>query len=243
MIPPMRPPGSSAGHQLVLKLLRLWSNTIVEDRSKQGGNQLTRSKGLIMSKRTAAAGLAAVLTVAGLGATVAWAAADEEDPGQTVGAFRYEIAEDATRFVFDDTPVFDDGLPSYGNPFVTQGYIYELGTLADGGGVNPDGSPTHPDAVIGTWICEGFLIGDGARTESGPWVVSTQVFDFGAFDGTDVIVSHGIETPEIGQAVERAIIGGTGEHVGADGAQIQVLESFNDSEGVNLTITLRSEED
>ncbi|MEM8926429.1 MAG: hypothetical protein AAF962_27650 [Actinomycetota bacterium] len=196
-----------------------------------------------MSKRTVAGGLAAALTLAGLGATGAWAAIGDENADQADETLRYEIAEDATRFAFDDAPVFDDGLPAYGNPFVTQGYIYEPGTLADGGGVNPDGSPTHPDAVVGTWICEGFLIGEGARTESGPWVVSTQVFDFGAFDGADVIISHGIETPELGVDVERAIIGGTGEHVGADGTQIQVLESFNDSEGVNLTITLRPEED
>ncbi len=195
-----------------------------------------------MSKRTAAVGIAAALTIAGIGATAALAASDDE-AGGNADTLQYEIAEDATRFVFDDAPVFDDGLPSYGNPFVTQGYIYEPGTLAAGGGVNPDGGPTHPDAVIGTWICEGFLIGDGARTEAGPWVVSTQVFDFGAFDGADVIISHGIETPEIGEAVERAIIGGTGSHVGADGTQIQVLESFNDSEGVNLTVTLRPEED
>ncbi len=200
-----------------------------------------------MSKRTAALGVAA-LTLAGLGATAAWATTDGDRPdsGRSTDEteiVQFEIAEDATRFVFDDTPVFDDGLPSYGNPFVTQGYIYEPGTLASGGGVNPDGSPTHPDAVIGTWLCEGFLIGDGARTEAGPWVVSTQVYDFGAFDGADVVISHGIETPEIGEAVERAIIGGTGSHVGADGTQIQVLESFNDSEGVNLTITLQPEED
>jgi hypothetical protein len=55
---------------------------------------------------------------------------------------RFDVAEDHTRFVFAPTPVHDDGLPAYGNPFVTQGYIYEAGTL-DGGveGVNPDGSP------------------------------------------------------------------------------------------------------
>ena len=102
-------------------------------------------------------------------------------------------------------------------PFVTQGYIYEAGTLADGGGVNPDGSPTHPEAVIGTWICEGVLIGDGAYTTTGPWVVSTQVFDFGEFDGLATVVSHGIEVPDIGKEVQRAMIGGTGEHVGAVG--------------------------
>jgi hypothetical protein len=188
-----------------------------------------------------AAGIAAAAAVAGIGATVALAASDDEASADAQ-PLMFEVAEDANRFVFDDAPVFDDGMPSYGNPFVTQGYIYEAGTLADGGGVNPDGTPTHPDAVIGTWICEGFMIGDGARTESGPWVISTQVFDFGAFDGADVVISHGVETPVVGELVERAIIGGTGTHVGADGTQIQVLQSFNASEGVNLAVTLEPEE-
>ncbi|HZA22612.1 MAG TPA: hypothetical protein VFA32_08420, partial [Dehalococcoidia bacterium] len=38
---------------------------------------------------------------------------------------KFDVAEDATRFVFDEAPVFDDGLPAYGNAFVTSGYLYE----------------------------------------------------------------------------------------------------------------------
>lgn len=194
-----------------------------------------------MTTRTLAIGavVAATIGAAGLGAT--YVAADDGDVNPS-SVFEFEVAEDATRFAFDDAPVFDDGLPAYGNPFVTQGYIYEAGTLAEGGGVNPDGSPTHPDAVIGTWTCEGFMIGDGAHTATGPWVISTQVFDFGEFDGEDIVISHGVETPEIGQEVQRAIIGGTGEHTGAVGTQIQVLEDFNASEGVNLSISLEPAE-
>jgi len=183
------------------------------------------------------------LTIVGVGAGVAWASSNSASTanapsGNDIEPFTFEIAENATRFAFDDAPVFDDGMPAYGNPFVTQGYIYEQATLADGGGVNPDGSPTHPEAVIGTWICEGVLIGDGARTVSGPWVVSTQVFDFDAFDGFDAVVTHGVETPVVGEPVERAVIGGTGSHAGAAGKQIQALEGFNGSGGVNLTVTL-----
>ena len=194
-----------------------------------------------MSKQAITAFIAAVLIIGGLGAGVAWAASDDESSSEQVEPVTVEIAENATRFAFDEAPVFDDGMPAYGNPFVTQGYIYESGTLAAGGGVNPDGSPTHPEAVIGTWICEGVLIGDGARTESGPWVVSTQVFDFDAFDGFDSVITHGVETPVAGEPVERAVIGGTGSHAGAEGRQIQVLEGFNDSGGVNLTVTLAPE--
>ena len=194
-----------------------------------------------MSTRTIAIGSIAVAALGIIGIGVAYADSDDRYAEQPE-AFGFEVAEDATRFAFDDAPIFDDGLPAYGNPFVTQGYIYESGTLADGGGVNPDGSPTHPDAVIGTWICEGVLIGDGAHTEAGPWVVSTQVFDFGEFDGDDIVITHGVETPEIGEDVQRAIIGGTGEHVGAVGEQTQVLEAFNDSQGVNLSITFQPAE-
>ena len=50
----------------------------------------------------------------------------------------FDVAEDITRFVFAAAPVFDDGLPAYGNAFVTQGYIYPAGTLSNGAeGVNP----------------------------------------------------------------------------------------------------------
>lgn len=195
---------------------------------------------MIPQKLVIGAIAAATLGAGGLGAT--YVATDEGSTDEAREVFEFEVAEDATLFAFDDAPVFDDGLPAYGNPFVTQGYIYEAGTLADGGGVNPDGSPTHPDAVIGTWTCEGFMIGDGAHTEAGPWVISTQVFDFGDFDGEDIVISHGIETPEIGQDVQRAIIGGTGEHVGAAGIQTQTLEAFNASEGVNLSISLQPAE-
>lgn len=193
-----------------------------------------------MSTRKIFAGTAAMVGVCavGIGAAAAW---PEDSP--SAEPFSFEIAEDANRFAFDEAPVFDDGMPAYGNPFVTQGYIYEAGTLLDGGGVNPDGSPTHPEAVIGTWICEGVMIGDGAHTEAGPWVVSNQIFDFGDFDGADVVLSSGLESPELGEPIERAIIGGTGEHAGAAGVQVQALEAFNESGGVNLSVTLQPEAD
>ena len=72
---------------------------------------------------------------------------------------RFDVAEDHTRFVFSPAPVHEDGLPAYGNPFLTQGYIYEAGTL-DGGveGVNPDGSPAFPDRIIGSWTCDGWYV-------------------------------------------------------------------------------------
>ncbi len=165
-----------------------------------------------------------------------------DDAGAEEPPLVVEVSEDMSRFVFDDAPVFDDGLPAYGNSFVTQGYIYPEGTLAEGGGVNPDGSPTHPDEVLGTWTCEGFFIGDGARTESGAWVVTSQVFDFGALDGDDTIVTQGVELSDLGVEVDRAVVGGTGEHAGAAGVQTQVLEGFNAADGVNLTVSFEPAE-
>jgi hypothetical protein len=196
-----------------------------------------------MNIRKLAVAAVAVAAVAAVGIGAAFAASDDNENSDASQPFAFEVAENGTRFAFDEAPVFDDGMPGYGNPFVTEGYIYEAGTLADGGGVNPDGSPTHPDAVIGTWICEGTLIGDGARTETGPWVVSTQVFDFDDFDGDDAVITNGVEISDIGEEVQRAIVGGTGEHVGAVGVQHQVLEAFNDSAGVNLSISFEPTED
>ncbi len=68
----------------------------------------------------------------------------------------FEVAEDHTRFAFAPAPVFDDGMPAHGNPFVTQGYIYPAGTLSEGvSGTLEDGSPAFPDKVLGTWTCDG----------------------------------------------------------------------------------------
>ncbi|MEO4041848.1 hypothetical protein AAFN47_09615 [Hoeflea sp. CAU 1731] len=50
--------------------------------------------------------------------------------GEPLAAF--DVAEDMSRFVFSAAPVFDDGMPAYGNAFITQGYLYPTGTL-DGG--------------------------------------------------------------------------------------------------------------
>ena len=65
----------------------------------------------------------------------------------------FDVAEDISRFVFAEAPVFDDGMPAYGNPFITQGYVYPAGTL-DGGveGTLADGSAAFPDKVIGIGV-------------------------------------------------------------------------------------------
>ena len=55
---------------------------------------------------------------------------------------RFDVAEDMSRFVFDEVPVYDeDSYPAHGNSFVTIGYIYPEGTLDGTNGVLADGSP------------------------------------------------------------------------------------------------------
>ena len=147
-----------------------------------------------------------------------------------------DVAEDGTRFVFDEAPVLENGFPAYGNGFVTQGYIYPAGTLGESDGVLADGSPEYPDLVIGTWTCWGYFIGDGADTDDGPWVITTQVFDFEPDQpGTDTLVTVGMETPAGLGPIDRAVTGGTGDFRLARGQMTQVTLGHNASEGVNAT--------
>lgn len=157
------------------------------------------------------------------------------------GVLRFDVAENATRFVFDPDLLHDDGLPAYGAWFVTQGYIYPADTLDETNGVNPDGSPEFPDQVLGQWLCRGVFIGDGARTTSGSWVVTTQTYNFGDVDGQATLVSDGHELADVGVAIDRAVIGGTGPFAGAGGTATQSLLGFNVVEGVNLEFELALE--
>lgn len=150
----------------------------------------------------------------------------------------FDVAEDLTRFVFAAEPVFDDGMPAFGNAFVTQGYIYEDGTLDDGAeGTLADGSPAFPDKVIGRWTCDGFFVGDGARTQTGAWVISRQVFEF---DSGEILINQGAELADVDMAAHRAITGGTGAyaHVGAE--MFQTLLGMTDGFGVRLSIDIPS---
>ena len=144
----------------------------------------------------------------------------------------FDVAEDLSRFSFASAPAHEDGMPAYGNAFVTQGYIYPAGTLDnDVEGTHPDGSPVWPDLVLGTWTCDGYFVGDGAYTSSGSIVISRQVFQFN--DGS-VIVTHGPELVDANVANNRPITGATGTYRGVADVMEQTLLGMSEGFGVRL---------
>jgi hypothetical protein len=189
----------------------------------------------------AAFGLVAVAAIATGGASLS---AADDGGGRRHRTVEVDIAENGTRFVIDEAPVFDDGFPAYGNAFVTQGYIYPAGTLSASNGVNPDGSPEFPDKVIGEWSCRGYFIADGAHTTEGSWVFTTQLFAFGddPDTGAETVVVTGYEGAAVGEIVTGAITGGTGAYATARGEADQELLGMNNPElitmGINKTVTL-----
>lgn len=188
---------------------------------------------------------AAVIGTGAVAVTAASGSATEPPATEPeVHVMTVDIAENGTRFVIDEAPVFpEDGMPAYGNSFLTAGYIYPEGTLDGTNGVNPDGSPEFPDQVIGEWLCRGYFIGDGAHTTEGSWVYTTQLFSFGADaeSGAETVVVTGYEGAEVGVTVTGAVTGGTGEYVTAHGEAEQELLGFNNPDlptvGIDKRVT------
>ncbi len=158
--------------------------------------------------------------------------------GHSSKTLSFDIAENGSRFSFDSEPVDENGLPAYGGEFITQGYLYPHGFLDNNEGVNEDGSPAYPDDVLGRWVCRGWHIGEGASTVTGPWVVTTQIFDLNETYGMQTIITEGYELSDIGEPIERAITGGTGKFGRAKGTSTQKLLGFNPSYGVNVRVVL-----
>lgn len=172
-----------------------------------------------------------------------------EGKGKKHRTLRFEVSELSPRFVFDETPLDAGGKPAYGNEFVTEGVIYEPGTLQSGDdGVNTErdasgkvisATPKYPDKVIGRWTCRGWHVGEGAATKTGPWVVTHQLYDFAATPGEASFTTDGLELVDINVAIKRTITGGTGPYKSIRGEAVQAMIGFNSSEGVNLRVEIK----
>jgi hypothetical protein len=179
-------------------------------------------------------GLIALLAVIASGAIAATSVFGRAAAEANTEVIEFEVAENTTKFVFDEAPVHEDGLPAYGNSFIIQGYTYPEGTLNGSNGALDDGSPEFPDEVIGEWICRGWFIGDGAHTTTGPVVITTQTYQFDEEYGNATLVSDGYELADVNEQVKRAITGGTGPYALARGEVTQELLGLTEQMRVNL---------
>ncbi len=166
--------------------------------------------------------------------------------GDSSSTLNYDVSENMYRFSFSDAPVFEDGLPAYGNTFITQGYVYPDGFLDEHTGTKADGSPAFPDEVLGIWTCRGYFVGDGAHTESGAMVITTQHWDLYEKPGYKpgkksdfVLTNEGYESAEVDVPWHRPITGGTDEYAGAKGEAIQRFLGLNPSEGFDLRVEFK----
>jgi hypothetical protein len=181
--------------------------------------------------------------------TVAFADNNGEGKGKKHRVLKFEVSELSTRFVFDETPLDTNNKPAYGNEFVTEGVIYELGTLLSGEdgvittrdaqGKVTSATPKYPSKVIGRWTCRGWHVGEGAATQTGPWVVTHQLYDFTDTPGAESFTTDGLELVDIGVAIQRAITGGTGPYRGMRGEAVQTMIGINTSDGVNLRFEIK----
>lgn len=168
----------------------------------------------------------------------------------------FDVVELGTKFAFDETPVDDNGLPGYGNPFITQGVIYPPGIIevdADGNtnGVivetDADGNriarPEFPDLVLGLWICRGTVFAEaGFNIESGPTVYSNQLYDFNTLSGGVGKISletSGLELIDLNKRIARAVTGGTGPFQRSRGEVKQTFVGVNASDGFTLRFETR----
>lgn len=148
----------------------------------------------------------------------------------------FDVAENHKKIFMAEAPLHENGMPAHGNAFISQGYIYPAGTLeADTKGVLEDGSPAYPNKVLGTWTCDGYLVGDGGNAKTGVWIISRQVFDFK--DG-DKIITQGTEIVDTGVENLRPITGASGDYREFHGDMAQTLLGFSEQMTVNVSFRL-----
>ncbi len=138
-----------------------------------------------------------------------------------------DVACNANSFVVQG-PTTEVG-PAHGASFVVEGVIYPSGTFATQGaasGLLADGRAEFPELVIGTWTCRGWFVGDGMATTTGPFVVTTQIYDLDdAALGTGTLVSDGEELIDLDVPFTRAIIGATGDFARRNRSPLEVVQT------------------
>ena len=192
------------------------------------------------------------LSALGVGALGLATSCDSDSSASASDTLAIEVACDANTIRFEgpqgpnpNNPADLGPHPYYGASFVVQGIIYPSGTITGNNvnsGLNADGSPEFPDEVIGGWICRGWFIGDsndpsrgGIFTPTGPFVVTTQIYDIGTNPGSEMLVSDGVELIDLNTPFSRAVTGGTGTRNGAKGAVTQTAIGVNQTTLFNFT--------
>ena len=75
------------------------------------------------------------------------------------------------------------------------------------------------------------------KPKTGPWVITTQTFDFGDVPGQEMVVTDGFELVDFNVPIARAIIGRTGRFTNARGESTQTLFDISgDPPGVKLRV-------
>jgi hypothetical protein len=182
-----------------------------------------------------------------LASTAAAAQATESN-----ATFSVDVVADCNRFISEGIGHPHPG-PVFGDYFMQEGLIYEGGTLAancdggDGCGLNEDGTPEFPQAVIGKWTCYGSFVGKGGATTEGVWLYSTQVYEFDVEQiepnvfapGKHALISHGPERNDLDVPWNRAITGGYGKFKRSVGQIQQTKIGFNQTDCENFTVDFK----
>jgi hypothetical protein len=179
------------------------------------------------SRRSAIAMLLGLTVLAG-GAIAADAQFGGYWSNDRVVQFTIDVAEDMNRYSEHRTDPGEE--PLRGSTFVTEGRIFQAGTIPTVGGDQFD--PNLPGSQ-GTWFCKGVFLVKGSEFDKSPVaVVSDQVYLMP--DDQKAILTAGTEGN--GLSV-RAVTGGTGSFAGYVGEQRQQFLGFNKTGGVNLRVT------
>ena len=111
--------------------------------------------------------------------------------------------------------------------YVVEGWIYPEGTIKG------DGFIPREETSIGRWICRGAILIDASRPE--PHASANTVYYFGKITRDTLFPRHSLHTlglegtTDRAQTSWRAVVGGTGDYVGAAGEMAERLIATNTS--------------